>query len=132
MEQDLKPWDLYSLDGAEQPECLDVIKESFTRYLMIRGKKANNAYTHDALHLAWCAFIRCWNAAGRAGVSFTLWRVDNEAARTTHSIGDLQTRVCEMAQREWRLGYVHLVEGCTRCQDRPRPTPENWERQVMS
>ncbi|KAE9008281.1 hypothetical protein PR001_g9875 [Phytophthora rubi] len=37
-----------------------------------------------------------------------------------------------MAQREWRLCYVHLVEGCTRCQDRPRPTREEWERQVMN
>ncbi|KAE9362313.1 hypothetical protein PF008_g193 [Phytophthora fragariae] len=26
MERDLKSWDLYSLDGAEEPECLDVMK----------------------------------------------------------------------------------------------------------
>ncbi|KAE8988176.1 hypothetical protein PF005_g28792 [Phytophthora fragariae] len=37
-----------------------------------------------------------------------------------------------MAQRERRLCYVHLVVGCARCQDRPRPTSEEWERQVMS
>ncbi|KAE9034608.1 hypothetical protein PR003_g8904 [Phytophthora rubi] len=33
MEKDLKPWELYSLDGAEEPEHLDVTKEYFTRYL---------------------------------------------------------------------------------------------------
>ncbi|KAE9112502.1 hypothetical protein PF010_g10422 [Phytophthora fragariae] len=71
MEQDLKTWDLYSLVGAEQPECLDVMKEHFTRYRVIRGKKTNKAYTHDALQRSWCAFIRLWNAAGREGLSVT-------------------------------------------------------------
>ncbi|KAE9239643.1 hypothetical protein PF004_g7855 [Phytophthora fragariae] len=132
MEQDLKPWDLYSLDGPEQPECLNVMKEYFTRYRMIRGKKTNNTYTHYALQCSWCAFIRRWNAAGREGLSFTSWLEDREAAHSTRSIGDLRTRVCEMAQREWHLCYGHLVEGCTRCQDRPRPTREEWERQVMN
>ncbi|KAE8963620.1 hypothetical protein PR001_g29317, partial [Phytophthora rubi] len=32
MERDLKPWDLYSLDGAENPDRLDIMKEYFTRY----------------------------------------------------------------------------------------------------
>ncbi|KAE8897465.1 hypothetical protein PF005_g13286 [Phytophthora fragariae] len=32
MERHLKTWDLYSLDGAEEPECLDVMKEYITRY----------------------------------------------------------------------------------------------------
>ncbi|KAE9191950.1 hypothetical protein PF002_g24347 [Phytophthora fragariae] len=132
MERDIKPWDLYSLDGAENPDRLDIMKEYFTRYRQLRGKKTNNAYTHDALQRSWCAFIRRWNAAGREGLSFTSWLEDREAARSTRSIGDLRTRVCEMLQREWRLCYVHLVEGCTRCQDRPRPTREEWERQVMS
>ncbi|KAE9174450.1 hypothetical protein PF005_g25852 [Phytophthora fragariae] len=132
MERDLKPWDLYSLDGAENPDRLDIMKEYFTRYRQLRGKKTNNAYTHDALQRSWCAFIRRWNAAGREGLSFTSWLEDREAAHSTRSIGDLRTRVCEMLQREWRLCYVHLVEGCTGCQDRPRPTREEWERQVMS
>ncbi|KAE8989893.1 hypothetical protein PF005_g13549 [Phytophthora fragariae] len=131
MERDLKPWDLYSIDGAENPDRLDIMKEYFTRYRQLRGKKMNNAYTHDALQRSWCAFIRRWNAAGREGLSFASWLEDREAARSTRSIGDLWTRVCEMLQREWRLCYVHLVEGCTRCQDRPRPTREEWERQVM-
>ncbi|KAE9008280.1 hypothetical protein PR002_g15951 [Phytophthora rubi] len=48
MERDLKPWDLDSVDGAEEPECLDVMKEYFTHYRLIRGKKTNNACTHDA------------------------------------------------------------------------------------
>ncbi|KAE8979452.1 hypothetical protein PR001_g24547 [Phytophthora rubi] len=103
MERDLKPWDLYSLDGAEDPDRLDIMKEYFTRYQQLQGKKTNNACTHDALQRS-----------------------------CTRSIGNLRTRVCEMAQREWRLCYVHLVEGCARCQDHPRPTREEWERQVMS
>ncbi|KAE8966049.1 hypothetical protein PR001_g28529 [Phytophthora rubi] len=131
MERDLKPWDLYSLDGAENPDRLDIMKEYFTRYRQLRGKKTNNAYTHDALQRSWCAFIRRWSAAGREGLSFTSWLEDREATRSARSIGDPRTRVCEMLQREWRLCYVHLVEGCTRCQDRPRPTREEWERQVM-
>ncbi|KAE9265827.1 hypothetical protein PR003_g32335 [Phytophthora rubi] len=49
MERDLKPWDLYSLDGAENPDRLDMMKEYFTRYRQLQGKKTNNAYTHDAL-----------------------------------------------------------------------------------
>ncbi|KAE9060290.1 hypothetical protein PF010_g30276 [Phytophthora fragariae] len=132
MERDLKPWDLYSLDSAENPDRLDIMKEYFTHYRQLRGKKTNNAYTHDALQRSWCAFIRRWNAAGREGLSFTSWLEDSEAARSTRSIGDLRTRVCEMLQREWRLCYVHLVGGCARCQDRPRPTREEWGRQVMS
>ncbi|KAE8900134.1 hypothetical protein PF005_g14764 [Phytophthora fragariae] len=32
MERDLKPWDLYSFDGTEDPDRLDVMKEYFTRY----------------------------------------------------------------------------------------------------
>ncbi|KAE8952186.1 hypothetical protein PR001_g33404, partial [Phytophthora rubi] len=60
MERDLKPWDLYSLDGAENPDRLDIMKEYFTRYRQLRGKKTNNAYTHDALQRSWCAFIRRW------------------------------------------------------------------------
>ncbi|KAE8967196.1 hypothetical protein PR002_g28140 [Phytophthora rubi] len=65
MERDLKPWDLYSLDGAEDPDRLDIMKEYFTRYQQLQGKKTNNACTHDALQRSWCAFIRRWNAAGR-------------------------------------------------------------------
>ncbi|KAE9061501.1 hypothetical protein PF010_g29791 [Phytophthora fragariae] len=45
MERDLKPWDLYSLDGAENPDRLDIMKDYFTRYRQLRGKKTNNAYT---------------------------------------------------------------------------------------
>ncbi|KAE8965785.1 hypothetical protein PF005_g29720 [Phytophthora fragariae] len=94
MERDLKPWDLYSLDGAENPDRLDIMKEYFTRYRQLRGKKTNNAYTHDALQRSWCAFIRRWNAAGREGLSFTSWLEDREAARSTRSIGDIRTRCC--------------------------------------
>ncbi|KAE9172314.1 hypothetical protein PF004_g27308 [Phytophthora fragariae] len=83
MERDLKPWDLYSLDGAENPDRLDIMKDYFTRYRQLRGKKTNNAYT------------RC---SAR----------DREAARSTRCIGDLRTRVCKMLQNEWRLCYVHL------------------------
>ncbi|KAE9013246.1 hypothetical protein PF010_g9044 [Phytophthora fragariae] len=108
------------------------MKEYFTHYRMIRGKKTNNAYTHDALQRSWCAFIRRWNSAGCEGLSFTSWLEDREDARSPRPIGDLRTRVCELAQREWRMCYVHLVEGCTRCQDRPRPTREAWEHQVMN
>ncbi|KAE9323391.1 hypothetical protein PF008_g17371 [Phytophthora fragariae] len=132
MERDLKPWDLYSLDGAENPDRLDIMKEYFMRYQQLRGKKTNNAYTHDALQRSWCGFIRRWNASGREGLSFTSWLEDREATRSTRSIGDLRARVCEIAQREWRLCYVHLVDVGTRFQDRPRPTREEWERQVMS
>jgi hypothetical protein len=131
MESDLKPWELYSLDGAEAADNLDVMKEYFTRYRKIRGKGTNFAYTHDTLQRSWCAFIRRWNAARREGLSFTSWLENREATRSTHVIGDLRTRICELAEREWRLCYVHLVEGCSRCGgDRQRPSREEWERQL--
>ncbi|KAE8959779.1 hypothetical protein PR001_g30600 [Phytophthora rubi] len=123
MERDLKPWDLYSLDGAENPDRLDIMKEYFTGYRQLRGKKTNNAYTHDALQRSWCAFIRRWNAAGREGLSFTSWLEDRELA-LLEIFGRACARCCSASG--------HLVEGCTRCQDRPRPTREEWERQVMS
>ncbi|GMF47926.1 unnamed protein product [Phytophthora fragariaefolia] len=90
MEKDLKPWELYDLSGAEGPENLDAMKEYFTRYRQIRGKRTNNAYTHDAQQ-------RRWNAAGRKGLSFASWLGDREATRSTRAIGDLRVRVCEMA-----------------------------------
>ncbi|KAE9035328.1 hypothetical protein PR003_g7792 [Phytophthora rubi] len=90
---------------------------------MIRGKNTNNAYTHDALQRSWCAFIHRWNAAGRKGLSFTSWLEDREATRSTRSIGDIRTRVCSASG---------VCATCTRCQDRPRPTREEGERQLMS
>ncbi|KAE9098186.1 hypothetical protein PF010_g15660 [Phytophthora fragariae] len=99
MERDLKPWDLYSLDGAESPECLDVMKEYFTRYRQLRGKKTNNAYTHDALQRSWWAFIRRWNAAGREGLSITSWLEDREAARSTLYWRSSDARVRDGAAR---------------------------------
>ncbi|CAI5722324.1 unnamed protein product [Peronospora destructor] len=32
MDEDLKPWDLYSLEGAEEPESPESMKNLFTRY----------------------------------------------------------------------------------------------------
>ncbi|GMF36910.1 unnamed protein product [Phytophthora fragariaefolia] len=96
MEKDLKP--LYDLSGAEGAENLDAVKEYFTRYRQIRGKRTNNAYTQDALLRSWYAFIRRWNAAGREGLSFASWLEDREATRSTRAIGDLRVRVCEMAE----------------------------------
>ncbi|ETL36723.1 hypothetical protein L916_11345, partial [Phytophthora nicotianae] len=131
MEEDLKPWELYSLDGAEEPETLDTMKGFFTRYRAIRGKATNFAYTHDALQRSWCSFIRRWNAARREGLSFTSWLEDREGNRSNHAIGELRERVCQLAQREWRICYVHLVEGCANCSEtRDRPTRTEWEHQL--
>ncbi|KAG3080355.1 hypothetical protein PI124_g11028 [Phytophthora idaei] len=57
MDSDIKPWDLYSLEGADEPETLDTLKGYFTRYRATRSKTTNNAYTHDAWQRSWCAFI---------------------------------------------------------------------------
>ncbi|KAE8892105.1 hypothetical protein PF005_g3578 [Phytophthora fragariae] len=58
MEKDLKPWELYSLYGAEEPEHLDVTKEYFTRYLAGPVGGVNNDNRQDALRRSWCASIR--------------------------------------------------------------------------
>ncbi|KAE9025539.1 hypothetical protein PR003_g12626 [Phytophthora rubi] len=96
MERDLKPWDLYSLDGAEGPECLDVMKEYFTRYRMIRGKKTNKVYTHDALQRSWCAFIRRWNPLG---VKACLSRRGSRTVkpRATHALLETFVHACACA-----------------------------------
>ncbi|ETK74565.1 hypothetical protein L915_18671 [Phytophthora nicotianae] len=123
MEEDLKPWELHSLDGAEGPETLDTMKSFFARYRAICGKATNVA--------AWCSFIRRWNAARREGLSFTFWLKDREGNRSNHAIGELQEHVCQLVQREWRICYVHLVEGCANCSEtRDRPTPTEWEHQL--
>ncbi|KAE9034800.1 hypothetical protein PR003_g7375 [Phytophthora rubi] len=93
MERDLKPWDLYSLDGAEEPECLDVMKEDFTRYRQIRGKKRNNAYTHDALQRSRCAFIRRCNA-GSDGLYFTSCGSKTVTPRAAHALVGIFVRAC--------------------------------------
>ncbi|ETO63041.1 hypothetical protein F444_19198 [Phytophthora nicotianae P1976] len=100
MEEDLKPWELHSLDGAEGPETLDTMKSFFARYRAI-----------------------C--------LSFTFWLKDREGNRSNHAIGELQEHVCQLVQREWRICYVHLVEGCANCSEtRDRPTPTEWEHQL--
>lgn len=47
MDDDLKPWGLYNLNGVDHPESLDHMKGGFTRYRKARKKAANNAYTDD-------------------------------------------------------------------------------------
>ncbi|KAE9336781.1 hypothetical protein PR003_g12335 [Phytophthora rubi] len=51
MERDLKPWDLYSLDGAEDPDRLDIMNEYFTRYRQVRGKKTKCLHARRAAAL---------------------------------------------------------------------------------
>ncbi|KAE9302302.1 hypothetical protein PR003_g22293 [Phytophthora rubi] len=130
MEQ-LKPWDLYSLDGAEQSECLDVMKEYFTRYRMIRGERRTTP----------TRTTRCSARGAPSSVAGTPLGVkacpSRRGSRTVrpraaHALLETFARACARWCSERRLCYVHLVEGCTRCQDRPRPTREEWERQVMN
>ncbi|ETI34209.1 hypothetical protein F443_19245 [Phytophthora nicotianae P1569] len=108
MEEDLKPWELHSLDGAEGPETLDTMKSFFARYRAICGKATNVAYTHDALQRV---------------VLFHPTLERRATRRPEH--------VCQLVQREWRICYVHLVEGCANCSEtRDRPTPTEWEHQL--
>ncbi|ETM53882.1 hypothetical protein L914_02682 [Phytophthora nicotianae] len=119
MEGDLKPWEPYSLDGAEEPETLDTMKDFFARCRAIRGKATNVTYTHDPLQRSWCSSFRRWNGARREGLFFTSWLEDREGNRSNHAIG------------EWRISYVHLVEGCTKCSEtRDRPSRTEWEHQL--
>uniref|UniRef100_A0AAV1VL56 Uncharacterized protein n=1 Tax=Peronospora matthiolae TaxID=2874970 RepID=A0AAV1VL56_9STRA len=90
MDEDLKPWGLYSLEGADEPEPLESMKNLFTRYRNVRGKTTSHAYTEDALQRSWCAFIRHWNASRREGTSFTSWIERREDTRGVHAIGDLR------------------------------------------
>ena len=96
MDDDLKPWALYSLEGADHPESLDTMKTLFTRYRAARSKATNNAYTDDALQRSWCAFVRRWNASRREGTSFTSWLEWREGSHGEHAIGDLRRRICHM------------------------------------
>ncbi|CAH0486468.1 unnamed protein product [Peronospora farinosa] len=112
MDGDLKPWRLYGLEGAVEPEPLEVMKDLFTRYRTVRGKATNNAYTDDALQRSWCAFIRRWNASRREGTSFTSWLDGREGTRDRHAIGDLRRRICHR-DRSGRNGTTWCVrEAC--------------------
>ncbi|EGZ22173.1 hypothetical protein PHYSODRAFT_424718, partial [Phytophthora sojae] len=115
MDHELKPWELYSLQGAEEPESLDTMKPYFTRYGAAKNKGISHAYTHDALQRSWCAFIRRWNVSRREGCPFASWLKAREKRRGEHSMTALRERICSMAEREWRFCYVHLVEGCENC-----------------
>ncbi|ETI57419.1 hypothetical protein L914_00241 [Phytophthora nicotianae] len=112
MEEDLKPWELYSVSSAEEPETLDTMEVFFARYRATRGKATNFAYTHDA-------------CPSRPGFE------DRESNRSNHAIGELREHVCQLAQHEWRICYVHLVEGCANCSEtRDRPIRTEWEHQL--
>ncbi|KAG2759730.1 hypothetical protein PC129_g24800 [Phytophthora cactorum] len=52
IDSDVKPWDMYNLEGADEAETLDTMKRYFTRY-----RATNNAYTRDAWQRSWSAFI---------------------------------------------------------------------------
>ncbi|ETO58950.1 hypothetical protein F444_22673, partial [Phytophthora nicotianae P1976] len=56
MEGDLKPWEPYSLDGAEEPETLDTMKDFFARCRAIRGKRPTSR-THTIPCSARCALL---------------------------------------------------------------------------
>ena len=57
MDADLKPWALYSLVGADEPESLEEMKRYFIRYRATKSRVMSHAFTHDALQRSWCAFI---------------------------------------------------------------------------
>ena len=133
MDDDLKPWGLYSLEGAHQPESLESMKNLFTRYRNVRGKGTNHAYTEDALQRSWCAFIRRWNASRREGASFTSWIEGRESTHGDHAIGVLRRRVCHLTRDGFHMCYVHVREGCPRCHmERPRPMRQEWDDMVCA
>ena len=133
MDGDLKPWRLYGLEGAVEPEPLEVMKDLFTRYRTVRGKATNNAYTDDALQRSCCAFIRRWNASRREGTSFTSWLDGREGKRDRHAIGDLRRRIYRMTCDEYHLCYVHVREGCPTCNvGRSRPVRQEWDDLVCT
>lgn len=45
----LKLWELYSLDGADEPETMDEMKQYFERHRPTRDNTTNHAYWYDAL-----------------------------------------------------------------------------------
>ena len=133
MDDDLKLWGLYSLEGAHQPESLESMKNLFTRYRNVRGKGTNHAYTEDALQRSWCAFIRRWNASRREGTSFTSWIEGRKNTHGVHPIGDLRRRVCHLTRDEFHTCYAHVREGCPQCYvERPRPMRQEWDDMVCA
>ena len=103
MDDDLKPWGLYSLDGVEQPESLESMKNLFTRYRTVRGKGMNYAYTEDALQQSWCDFIRRGNASRREGTSFTSWI---ERREDTHGVHYWRFTPRYMSSDPYRVPHV--------------------------
>ncbi|CAI5711108.1 unnamed protein product [Peronospora destructor] len=121
MDEDLKLWDLYSLEGAEEPESPESMKNLFTRYRTVRGKATNHAYTNDALQRSWCAFIRRWSASRR------------EDTHGSHVIGDLRRHICRTTRDELHMCYVHVREGCPACNmERSRPIQQEWDDLVCA
>ncbi|KAE9320108.1 hypothetical protein PR003_g17810 [Phytophthora rubi] len=100
------------------------MKEYFTRYQQIRGRRR----TTPTCTARCSARGAPSSVAGTPpGVKACPSRRGSKTAKPRAAHALLETIV-----REWRLCYVPLVEGCTRCQDRPRPTREEWERQLMN
>ena len=120
MDADLKPWALYSLVGADEPESLDERKRYFIRYRATKSKVTSHAFTHDALQRSWCAFIRRWNAARRTRSSsrpILYWRASRTALP---NVG----RVVAFVLRDLR-------EGCHNCSHVRRPTQAEWDAEVL-
>ena len=122
MDGDLKPWGLHSLDGAEQPESLESMKNLITRYRTARVKGTDHTYTEDALKRSCCAFIRRWNTSRREVTSFTTWIERREDTHGVHAIGDLRRIICRLTRDEFHMCCIHICEQCTTCY-RERPTP---------
>ncbi|OWY91141.1 hypothetical protein PHMEG_00040405, partial [Phytophthora megakarya] len=113
------------------PGSLDTMNQYFTRCGAAKNKETSHAYLHDALQCSWCAFIRRWNTSRREGQPFASWLEAREERRGEHSMTDLREHICSKAEREWRLCYVHLVEGCENGEaTRDRPTQDEWENQT--
>ncbi|KAI9986798.1 hypothetical protein PInf_025759 [Phytophthora infestans] len=60
MDEALRPWPLYDISGAQDPESLDEMKDLFRRFRALRQKPVDGV-DHSALQESWCAFIRRWN-----------------------------------------------------------------------
>ncbi|KAI9989225.1 hypothetical protein PInf_019386 [Phytophthora infestans] len=129
MNEVLRPWALYDISGAQDPESLDEMKDLFRRFRALRQKPVDGV-DHSALQESWCAFIRRWNRTQAQEENLVDWIAYREEIIGGHSLGELRVRICDSAwNADDRICYVRVAEGCRRCVS-SRPTTDEWRAHV--
>lgn len=126
----LRPWQLYDLSGAIEPDSQETMVSHWQRMRALRGK-STESLDYNSLQYSWCALIRRWNDCHAKGEPFIRWLEFEEEKRMLRSLSALRERVCNIAWDTRRICLANVLEGCNFCYNGgARPTRVEWDAEV--